>query len=63
MPKVTINNNAAIDYKNLKLLNKFVSRYGKIVAKQYTGVTLKQQKNLAREIKRARYMALMPFVR
>ena len=52
-----------IDYKNIKLLNRYTSRYGKIVAKHYTKVTLKQQKKLAQEIKRSRHVALMPFVK
>jgi small subunit ribosomal protein S6 len=52
-----------LDYKNIKLLNRYTSRYGKIVAKHYTKVTLKQQKKLAQEIKRSRHVALMPFVK
>lgn len=58
-----ITDNTVIDYKNLKLLHKYTSRYGRIVAKQYNkGVTLNQQKKLARAVKRARFMALMPYV-
>jgi small subunit ribosomal protein S18 len=52
-----------IDYKNLKLIKQFITRYGKIVPRQYTKVSLKDQKRIARAIKNARYMALVPFVR
>lgn len=50
-----------IDYKNIKLLLQFVSRYGKVVPKYYSGVTLQNQKKLATAIKRARQMALIPY--
>jgi len=52
-----------VDYKNLKLIKQFVTRYGKIVPRQYTKVSLKDQKKIARAIKNARHMALIPFVR
>ena len=52
-----------IDYKNLKLIKQFITRYGKIVPRQYTSVSLKDQKKIARAIKNARYMALVPFVK
>jgi small subunit ribosomal protein S18 len=52
-----------IDYKNIGLLNDFVSQYNKIVPRYYTGVCLKHQKALARAIKRARFMGLLPFVK
>ena len=52
-----------IDYKDVKLLRKYVSQYSKIVPRYYTGVNLKFQKLLAIAIKRARNMALLPFVR
>lgn len=51
-----------IDYKNVELLNEYTSRYGSIVARQYTGVSVKAQKKLAQAVKRARFMGLMPFV-
>ncbi|MBD3328195.1 30S ribosomal protein S18 [Candidatus Peregrinibacteria bacterium] len=50
-----------IDYKDFKMLVKYVSQYGKIVPRYYTGVCLKQQKSLARAIKRARIMGLLAF--
>ncbi len=52
-----------IDYKDVKLLRKYISQYSKIVPRYYTGVNLKFQKLLAIAIKRARNMALLPFVR
>jgi small subunit ribosomal protein S18 len=54
---------AYIDYKDVELLKKYVSKYGKIVPRYYTGISLKYQKMLAKAIKRARYMALLRFVR
>lgn len=51
-----------INYKNVELLKKYISKFGKIVPRYYTGVSLKNQKKLAREIKRARMMALLPFI-
>lgn len=52
-----------VDYKNLKYLRKFISKYGKIVPRYYTGVSLKHQKQLAKAIKNARRMALLPYER
>jgi len=51
-----------IDYKNLKLLRRYTTRYAKIVPRQYSKITLRQQKAVAREIKKARHVALLPFV-
>ena len=52
-----------IDYKDAELLRKYVSKYGKIVPRYYTGVSLKYQKMLSVAIKRARQMGLLMFVR
>jgi len=51
-----------IDYKNVELLKKYITKFGKITPRYYTGVSLKNQKKLARAIKRARTMALLPFI-
>ncbi len=51
-----------IDYKNVKLLQKYVTEQGKIIPKRITGTSAKYQRELATAIKRARYMALMPYV-
>jgi len=53
----------SIDYKNVELLGKYITKFGKITPRYYTGVSLKNQKKLARAIKRARTMALLPFVK
>lgn len=52
-----------IDYKNVELLKKYITKFGKIVPRYYSGVSLKNQKKLATAIKRARMMALLPFVK
>jgi len=52
-----------IDYKNIELLSKYITKFGKIVPRYYSNVSLKNQKKLARAIKRARIMALLPFVK
>jgi len=51
-----------VDYKNIKLLNKFVSERGKIMPRRITSISSKKQRELAKEIKRARALALMPFI-
>lgn len=48
-----------ISYKNLNLLNKFISERGKIVPSRITSVSLKKQRALANAIKRARHLALI----
>ncbi len=51
-----------IDYKDIVTLKKFVTKFNKITPRYYSGTDLKTQKKLAQAIKRARYMALMPYV-
>lgn len=51
-----------IDYKDTKLLQRFISERGKIVPRRITAVSAKKQRELARAIKRARNLALLPFV-
>jgi small subunit ribosomal protein S18 len=51
-----------IDYKDVKLLQRFVSERGKIVPSRITAVSAKKQRELAQAIKRSRYIALLPFV-
>ena len=48
-----------INYKNLKLLKKYVSESGRILPSRITSVSLKKQKDLARAVKRARILALL----
>ncbi|WP_254568913.1 30S ribosomal protein S18 [Oscillatoria sp. HE19RPO] len=51
-----------IDYKNVELLQKFITERGKILPRRITGLTAKQQRELTQAIKRARIVALLPFV-
>ncbi|TBW39784.1 30S ribosomal protein S18 [Siculibacillus lacustris] len=51
-----------IDYKDVKLLQRFVSERGKIVPSRITAVSAKKQRELAKAIKRARFIGLLPFV-
>ena len=50
-----------IDYKNLELLKQYITETGKIVPSRITGATARQQRELAQEVKRARYLALLPY--
>lgn len=52
-----------IDWKNVRMLGRYVSERGKIVPSRITSVSQKKQRELSQAIKRARYMALMPYVR
>lgn len=51
-----------IDYKDVKLLQKFTTEGGKIMPSRITAVSQKKQRELAQAIKRARFLALMPYV-
>ncbi|PSB21660.1 30S ribosomal protein S18 [Phormidesmis priestleyi ULC007] len=51
-----------IDYKDVDLLRKFITERGKILPRRITGLTAKQQRHLTVAIKRARIMALLPFI-
>ena len=53
--------NAVIDYKQSDMLRRFISEDGKIRPRRQTGTCAKHQRALARAIKRARHMALLPF--
>jgi small subunit ribosomal protein S18 len=59
---LTGNNAPKIDYKDVKLLSRFVSERGKILPSRITSVSHKKQRVLATAIKRARNLALLPFV-
>ncbi len=50
-----------IDYKDVKLLQRFTSSYGKVLPRKKTGVCSKHQRKLSQAIKRARIIALIPF--
>lgn len=51
-----------IDYKDINTLNQFITERGKILPRRITGVSAHHQKSLVAAIKRARHMALLPFV-
>ena len=51
-----------VDYKNIKLLKKFISEKGKILPSRITSVSTKKQRELSRAVKRARFLALLPYV-
>ncbi len=51
-----------IDYKDLELLRKVTTERGKMLPRRITGVTARQQRDLTREIKKARMLALLPFL-
>jgi small subunit ribosomal protein S18 len=50
-----------VDYKNMELLRSYLTVLGRIVPRYYSGVSLKQQKQLSRAIKQAREMSLIPY--
>lgn len=51
-----------IDYKDTKLLSRYISERGKIVPARITAVSAKKQRELARAIKRCRFLGLLPYV-
>jgi small subunit ribosomal protein S18 len=51
-----------IDYKDVKIISKFVTPTGRIMSGRRTGVSASMQRQLSQAIKRARFMALMPYV-
>lgn len=55
-------NAPVIDYKDTKLLQRFISERGKMVPSRITAVSAKKQRELAKAIKRARFLGLLPYV-
>jgi len=51
-----------IDYKDAKFLKKFLNEQGKILPRRLTGTSLKYQRKVAQAVKRARHLALLPYV-
>jgi small subunit ribosomal protein S18 len=58
----TAANFGEIDYKDIDTLSKFITERGKILPRRITGVSAHYQRRLAKAIKRARHVALLPFV-
>ena len=54
--------NQKIDYKDIDLLKLFITEQGKILPRRATGVTVQQQRQIAKAIKRARTLSLLPYV-
>ena len=54
--------NQKIDHKNIDLLKLFITEQGKILPRRATGITVQQQRQIAKAIKRARILSLLPFV-
>jgi small subunit ribosomal protein S18 len=55
-------NASAISYKDTNMLKRYLSSFGKIVARKRSGVCMWHQRKLAQAIKRARFMGLLPYV-
>lgn len=51
-----------IDYKDVRMLSRFISERGKIVPSRITAVSTKKQRELTKAIKRARYLGLLPYM-
>jgi small subunit ribosomal protein S18 len=51
-----------IDYKDVDLLKKFITERGKLLPRRLTGLTARQQRDLTNAVKRARIVALLPFM-
>jgi len=56
-------NQKEIDFKEIQILNRFIALSGKIKSKKKTGLCQRHQKRLAQAIKRARFLALIPYVK
>ncbi len=55
-------NDLDIDYKNIELLGRYISSRGKILSRRISGNCAKHQRKIAKEIKRARYLNLLPYI-
>ncbi len=59
--KRTLDPNIEIDYKNPEILRRFITDRGKIIPRRISGATASQQRSICTSVKRARYLALLPF--
>ncbi|MBQ3470061.1 30S ribosomal protein S18 [Candidatus Saccharibacteria bacterium] len=62
MRKTKNDPNIYFDYRDVKTLQRYVDAYGRLEPVSKTGLTMKQQRQLATAVKRARHLALLPFV-
>ena len=53
----------SVDYKDVMIVSKYINEKGKILPRRMTGACAKHQRHIANQIKRARYMALLPYVK
>ena len=53
----------SVDYKDVMIINKYINDKGKILPRRMTGACALHQRHIAREVKRARFMGLIPFVK
>lgn len=53
----------SVDYKDVMIINKYINEKGKILPRRMTGACAKHQRHIAGEVKKARFMALIPFVK
>ncbi len=58
----TQNNIKHVDFRDIDILGKFINPSGRIQSRRRTGLTAKNQRNVSEAIKRARFMALMPYI-
>ncbi len=61
MDKFSKSSEVVFDYKDLSSLKKFISEKGKITPRRISYISIKKQKDLSNAIKRARYLALLPY--
>ena len=52
-----------VDYKDVAIVSKYINEKGKILPRRMTGACAKHQRHIANQIKRARYMALLPYIK
>lgn len=53
----------SVDYKDIMIINKYINEKGKILPRRMSGACAKHQRHIATQVKRARFIALVPFVR